>query len=269
VIIGGASTAYPATSSTQFDPRLSARYALTERSAVRASVYRAFNAPTLRDLYRNNQSGSSTILGNPYLQPETLVGGEAGIEWANGNSRVELNLYRSTIDGMQSRFALRGSPNLFQIMNLGTARSQGVEAAGDMRLSRRWAVNAGYTYAHSVVTSDPTPSLVGKWIAEVPRHSGSLSVRFRGDGGTTGEIRGRVVGRSYGDVSNLAVAPAHRIVDFSFSQPLRSCTNVYVLVENAFDEEYYQPLAVNSFRSGLPRTVTAGVRIDAFRRGRP
>jgi iron complex outermembrane receptor protein len=127
-------------------------------------------------------------------------------------------------------------------------------------------VNAGYTYAHSVVTSDPNPALVGNWLAEVPRHAGSLSVRFRGDRGTTGEIRGRVVGRSYGDVTNLALAPAHRIVDLSFSQPLRSWMSAYVLVENAFDEEYYLPLAVNSFRSGLPRTVTIGVRMDALRR---
>lgn len=264
VIEGGTSTFYPASSSREFDPRLSMRYALGTRSAIRASVYRAFNAPTLRDLYRNTQSGNSTLFGNPLLQPETLVGGEVGWEWANGRSRVEVNLYRSTIEGMQSRVNVNGNPNLFRAMNLGTARSQGIEAAGDVRLSRRWLVNAGYTFAHSVVTSDPNPALVGNWLVEVPRHSGSLALRFRGDGGTTGEVRGRVVGRSYGDATNLALAPAHRIVDMSLSQPLRAWLDAYVLIENAFDEQYYMPLAVNSFRSGLPRTVTAGIRVDGL-----
>jgi outer membrane receptor protein involved in Fe transport len=264
VIAGGASTAYPATSSTQVDPRLSVRYGLGGRSAIRGSVYRAFNAPALRDLYRNTQSGNSTLLNNPFLEPETLVGGEVGWEWANGSSRVEVNVYRSTIDGMQARVTVGGNPNILRIMNLGTGRSQGVEAAGDLRLSRRWAVNAGYTYAHSVVVSDPDPALIGNWLGEVPRHAGSLALRFRGDGGTTGELRGRVVGRSYGDATNLALAPAHRIVDFSLSQPVRPWMDAYVLVENAFDETYYLALAVNSFRSGLPRTVTVGVRLDGL-----
>ncbi|MEA2464140.1 MAG: hypothetical protein QOJ98_1887, partial [Acidobacteriota bacterium] len=224
----------------------------------------AFNAPTLRDLYRNTQTGNSTLLSNPFLEPETLVGGEVGWEWANGSSRVELNVYRSTIDGMQARVTVNGNPNLLRIMNLGTGRSQGVEASGDVRLSRRWAVNAGYAYAHSVVVSDPDPELVGNTLAEVPRHAGSLAVRFRGDGGTTGEIRGRAVGRSYGDATNLAIAPAHRIVDFSLSQPVLPWMDAYLLVENAFDETYYLALAVNSFRSGLPRTITVGVRLDGF-----
>jgi outer membrane receptor protein involved in Fe transport len=265
VIAGGTATSYPAASSRQLDPRLSVRYSLGARSAVRASVYRAFNAPTLRDLYRNNQSGNSLILGNPYLQPETLVGGEAGWEWANGGTRFEVNLYRSTIDGLQSRVTVPGQPNTFLNMNLGTSRSQGVEAVADLRLSPRWIVNAGYTYADSVVTSDPSPSLVGNWIAEVPRHAGSLAVRYRGDRGTSGEIRARAVSRSFGDASNLAEEPAYRIIDLSFAQTVRPGLDVYAIVENALDEHYYLPLAVNSFRSGLPRTVTAGVRLDGFR----
>ncbi|HYO78187.1 MAG TPA: TonB-dependent receptor, partial [Thermoanaerobaculia bacterium] len=159
VVTGGATTIYPETSSTQLDPRVSVRYALRERSALRASVYRAFNAPTLRDLYRNNQSGNSIILGNPYLEPETLVGGEIGWEWAGSAARVELNLYRSTIDGLHSRVNVDGNPNLFRNMNLGTSRSQGIEAIGDLRIARQWLVNAGYTFADSVITSDPSPAL--------------------------------------------------------------------------------------------------------------
>lgn len=262
IVEGGTSTFYPATSSTQLDPRLSVRYAAGARSAFRASVYRAFNAPTLRDLYRNNQSGNSLILGNPYLQPETLVGGEVGWELAGDRMRVEINLYRSTIDGLQSRVNVDGNPNVYRFMNLGTSRSQGVEFVGDLRLSRAWLVTSSYTFADSVVTSDPDPALVGKMMTDVSRHAGSVSVRYRGDGGTTAEVRGRAVSRSYGDASNLALSPGHRVVDLSVSQAVRPWLDVYTMLENAFDENYYQALAATSFRRGLPRTVTAGVRIN-------
>jgi outer membrane receptor protein involved in Fe transport len=268
VITGGATTIYPATSSTQLDPRVSVRYEIAPHSAVRASVYRAFNAPTLRDLYRNNQSGNSVILGNPYLEPETLIGGEIGYEWAGSSARVELNLYRSEIEGLQSRVLVSG--NTFRNMNLGTSRSQGIEAVGDVRLSRQWLVNGSFTFADSVVTSDPSPALVGNQIAEVPRYAGSLSIRYVDERGTRGEVRGRSISRSFGDASNGALSPAHQVVDLSLSQTISKSLDVYVLLENALDENYYQALAANSFRRGLPRTVTAGVRVSAllFGRGR-
>ncbi len=263
VVAGGTSTFYPNSSSTQIDPRVSARFALSEHSALRASAYRAFNAPTLRDLYRKNQTGNSIILGNPYLEPETLVGGEVGWEWANGPTHVEVNLFRNVIDGLQSRANVAGQPaNVFQFFNLGKGRSQGLELLADVRLSRRWSVNAGYTYADATIIEDPSPDLQGKWLPEVAPHMGSFSVRFHGDRGTHADLRGRILSRSYGEAQNVSLSPAHRVVDLSLSQQLRSWIDAYVMVENLFDESYYLALAPTSFRSGLPRTVTAGVRVN-------
>ena len=262
-ILGGAVTNYPAKTSKQLDPRVSIRYALGGRSAVRASAYRAFNAPTLRDLYRNNQTGNSIILGNPALEPETLVGGEVGWEWATDRGHVEVNIYRSVIDGLQSRANVPGQPaNVFQQLNLGKSRSQGLELMADLRLAQRWSLNAGYTLADSTIIEDPDPALIGNMVPEVPKHIGSLGVRYRGVHGTNVDVRGRVVSRSYGEASNLALSPAHRVVDFSISQPVRPWLELYGVVENVFDESYYLALAPTSFRSGLPRTVTGGVRID-------
>jgi outer membrane receptor protein involved in Fe transport len=266
-VIGGNATEYPAASSTQLDPRVSVRYAINARSAVRGSVYRAFGAPSLRDMYRNNQTGNSLVIGNPYLKPETLVGGEAGYEWAGDHARVEVNLYRSTIDGLVSRAHVNGQPaNVFQNVNLGTARAQGLELIGEWRMSRRWSMNAGYTLADSTIVEDPDPAIVGNMIPEVSKHVGSLGVKFRGDRGTNVDVRGRVVSRQYGEAANQAVAPAHRIVDLSASQQVRSWLDVYATLENVFDQGYYFALTPTAFRSGLPRTFTAGIRLTPLRK---
>jgi len=263
VIAGGEAIDFPDTSSNQIDPRFSIRYALGARSAVRASVYRAFNAPILRDLYRKTQTGSSIIFGNPYLEPETLVGGEIGWERATDKAHVEINLYRSTVSGLQARSAMPNAPsNYYLTMNLGKSRSQGVEIMADYRFSRRWSADLGYTYADATIIEDPDPSLVGNWIPEVAPHIGSLSVRFRGDRGTNVDVRGRVLSRSYGESANVAVAPAHRVVDLSLSQQLRSWIDAYALVENAFDEHYYLALTPTAMRAALPRTITAGFRLN-------
>jgi iron complex outermembrane recepter protein len=259
---GGETNIYPETSSRQFDPRVSFRYLLGASSTVRASVYRAFNAPTLRDLYRNNQSGNSIILGNPYLEPETLVGGEVGWEWAGSRGRVEMNLYRNIVEGLQSRAHVPGRPdNVSRFMNLGTARSQGLEVMSTLVLTRNWSVDASFTHADSTVTDDPDPNLIGNRVPEVPRDAGSLTLRYRGGRGTTAEIRGRSVGHSYGDANNTAKSPAHQVVDFSVSQRVRPWIDVYLVAENVFDELYYQALTTTAFRNGLPRSITTGVRL--------
>jgi len=262
VTVNGAASYYPSASSTQLDPRVSFRYAIGERSAIRGAAYRAFKAPTLRDLYRNNQTGTSILLGNPYLEPETLVGAELGVEWALSRAHVEVNVYRSDIDGLQSRAQVPGQPsNVFRNLNLGKSKSQGIELMADARLSTAWSVNAGYTYADSTVIEDPSPALVGKWLPEVPRHIGSLSIRYRSAGGTTADLRGRVVGRSYGEAANLLPSQAHRIVDLSLAQPLRDWIDAYAILENLLNEEYYLVLTPTSLRSGQPRTVSAGLRL--------
>ncbi len=265
LIVGGPEEYYEDTSSRQFNPRLSVRYALGERSVIRAAAYRAFNAPTLRELYRNSQTGNSTLLGNPDLVPEILVGGELSWEWVGQLSRLQVHLYRSEIDGVQSRVESDSDPNVYFYKNLGTARSQGVELTGDFRLSRHLSVSGAYTFADSVITEDPNRELVGNWAIEVPRHSGSVSLRYISDGGTRAELRALALGRSYSDADNLALSPGHEVVDLSFSRPIRSGLDGYVVVENVFDEGYYLALARTSFRSGLPRTITLGIRLKDLR----
>ncbi|MEO8382421.1 MAG: TonB-dependent receptor [Acidobacteriota bacterium] len=261
-ISGSTPTVYPVATSKQLDPRVSVRYAVGRSTALRGSVYRAFKAPTLRELYRTTATGNSILIGNPYLEPETLVGGEVGVEWANARANVQVNLYRSEIEGLLARANVPGQPsNVFQNLNLGTSRSQGVEVMADVHLTPRWSVTAGYTYADSQVIEDPNPDLVGKLLPEVVPHIGSLAIQYRGGHGTTLDFRGRVLSRSYGEAGNLVAAPAHRVVDLAAAQPVRPWLDVYAMAENVFDEKYYSVLSTTAFRTGQPRTLTGGVRL--------
>jgi outer membrane receptor protein involved in Fe transport len=261
-IAGGATKVYPSTTSTQLNPRVSVRYELAARTAVRGSAYRGFKAPTLRELYRTNQAATSVQLANPFLEPETLIGAELGFEWARSRAHVEVNVFRNDIDGLQVRAQVPGQPNAFRQVNLGSGRSQGIETAGEVRLPRGWSVVAAYSLTDSVITDNPVDStLEGKQTPDAPRHLGSLELRYRGQGGTSVSLRGRQLSRSYGEPANLVAQPAHRIVDFAVSRPIRSWIDAYALLENAFDEDYFYVITATSFRTGQPRTFSAGVRV--------
>lgn len=262
LIVNGLQTQYSPASSTQVNPRISFRYAIAKSTAIRGAAYRAFKAPTLRDLYRTNQTGTTLLIGNAFLEPETLVGAEVGFEWANARAHVEVNVYRSDIEGLQARAQVPGRPNVFYQLNLGKSKNQGVEAMADLRLSPRWGMNLGYTYADSTVVEDPNPALEGKLIPEVVPHIGSVGVRFTGRDATTVSLRYRVLSHSYGESANLAESPAHRVLDLSALRPIRSWLNVYAIIENALDESYYYALTPTASRSGQPRTFSMGIRLN-------
>lgn len=262
LVVNGLQTHYDEASTTQIDPRVSFRYALAKTTAIRGAVYRAFKAPTLRDLYRTNQTGTSLNIGNALLEPETLVGGEVGVEWASDRAHVELNVYRSDIEGLQGRAQVPGQPNVFYQLNLGKSRSQGVEAMADLRFSSSWSVNLGYTYADSIIVEDPNPTIEGRLVPEVVPHIGSIGVRFAGRDASVVNLRYRVLSTSYGDSANLAVTPAHRVLDLSASRPVRPWLDVYATLENALDESYYYALTPVAARSGQPRTFSVGIRMN-------
>lgn len=262
LVVNGLQTHYDEATTTQVDPRVSFRYALAKTTAIRGAVYRAFKAPTLRDLYRTNQSGTALTIGNAFLEPETLVGGEVGVEWASERAHLEMNVYRSDIDGLQGRAQVPGQANVFYQLNLGKSRSQGVEAMADVRLSPSLALNLGYTYADSIIVEDPNPTIEGRLVPEVVPHIGSIGVRFAGRDATIVNLRYRVLSRSYGDSANLAVTPAHRVLDLSASRPVRSWLDVYATLENALDESYYYALTPVAARSGQPRTLSIGIRMN-------
>jgi len=263
VVLGGATTVYPSTTSRQLDPRLSLRYALNGSSAIRGAAYRGFRAPTLRELYRNSMSGQSTVMANPFLKPETLTGAEVGYEWGNPRAHVEVNVFRNDIKGLQVRVPVAGGGgNVVQNINAGSARAQGVELMTDVQVTPKFSVDAGYTYSDSTLVDNPTDrSIEGNVLPDVAPHYGSLGLRYLTTRGTSADVRWRVVSRSYGEPANVVPAPAHRILDLAVSHPLRPWIDAYAMLENALDEHYFYVLTPNSFRNGQPRAFTMGFRM--------
>jgi outer membrane receptor protein involved in Fe transport len=254
---------YPTTTTTTLNPRVSFRYAFSSGFAMRGAVYRAFKAPSIRELYRSNRSGSTLVIGNPHLQPERLMGGEIGAEWAGGPLHLSMNLFRNEVDGLQVRAPVAGQPsNVLSPANLGRIRSQGLELMADAALGRGWFIEAAYIHADSKIIEDVNPALVGNLVPEVSPHVGTLSLRHLSANGTTVNIRGRILARAYGDSANRGVTPAHRVFDIFVSHPVREHLDAYVSVENVLDAETYYAISAASTRNGRPRGIVAGLRLD-------
>ncbi|RKH32326.1 TonB-dependent receptor [Corallococcus praedator] len=227
----------------QLSPRLAARLRPLDWLTLRASVYRAFRAPTLNELYRPFQVGTVLTAANPDLDAERLWGTEAGVETLGPGGLIgRITGFWNVLDAPVTNVTL-ATPlpdgTTRQRQNLGQARVRGVELGTDWRPARQWTVLAAYTFVDPVVTDAPgQPDLVGRQLPQDPRHRGSLSVTFDEPSLLTATAQLRVVGPQYEDDLNARGMGGAAIVDLFVSRHLFWKVAAFAAVENLFDRSY-------------------------------
>ncbi|SPE39935.1 TonB-dependent receptor, plug [Candidatus Sulfopaludibacter sp. SbA3] len=140
---------------------------------LRGSLYRAFRAPTLNELYRNFSTGNTFTEANPALKPETVFGSEVGVDWIGENSSVRLTGYRNSLGDLVTNVTLSSSATSIvrQRANAAAAISRGMEA----EFRRRYHDLTGtlsYLYADSRYDTGPR-------IAQVPKHQGTAQLNYQ------------------------------------------------------------------------------------------
>lgn len=218
----------------------------------RGAVYRGFRAPTLNELYRQFKTGNVTTLANAALRPETLTGGEIGVDLTGEKTRASFTLYRNALSDLITNVTLSASPTAIirQRQNAGNATAQGVEA--DLR--RSWGNLQGtlsYLYADSFYST-------GYRIPEVARHQGSAQLAWV-HRGTLLAATVRAWSSQYDADMNTFLLPGYATVLVAANQRFsRSFTGI-AEVENLLDRQYYVQFSPTP-NTGSPRFWRLGLR---------
>jgi len=265
---------------TKFDPRLSARYALSDVFALRGAYYQAFRAPTLDNLYRGFASNGGIYYPNSALQPETLDGGEIGVDLTSQRLRAQVTYYRTTVHNLITTATLQSDqlpPGFFyggRLVNAASALVQGVEGELSWRIGGGFSSTVGYTWAQSVYTSNPTdPLSVGQQLTDVPRNSASAAVTYESTRGWRISTDTRYVSATAwtnAEHTNpgfpyQAAADPHFVVDLDASYPINTRLTIYLQIENLLDRHYIvNPGPFNPPEYGTPFQVFFGARVSLF-----
>ncbi|MDB4963536.1 MAG: TonB-dependent receptor [Myxococcales bacterium] len=252
----------------QVSPRLGALHEVSDQLAIRGSIYRAFRAPTLNELYRPFQVGTVMTAANAALEPEVLWGGELGPQVVVGTlvaratgfyNRVTDPIFNATLDTPAADGAMR------MRQNLGRARVAGLELEASWRPAEAWTATVGYTFMHAKVVDAPVhPDLVGAWLAQDPRQRASGTLTFDDPAIATLSAEARFTSRQFEDDLNTLPMDAYVLFDVFASRRLGRGFSWFASATNVLDRRYLVGRAgVDTI--GQPRTLLTGV---AFTVGR-
>src|SRR6202167_5341081 len=151
---------YPSRSYTAFSPRASIVNAINSHVTWSASLYRAFRAPTLNELYRSFRQANNLTDANPNLTAERLTGGEAGVAVQAFNQRLQLrgSVFFNEIVNPISSVSCQVTPVpsicpaptantlTFVRANLGRTSDPGFELDWLAQISSRFQLSGGYQF---------------------------------------------------------------------------------------------------------------------------
>jgi outer membrane receptor protein involved in Fe transport len=224
-------------------------------------------APTLNELYRNFSVGTLVTLGNAELGPERLRGGELGVSVApTDDLTVRTTWFDNRMKDPIATVTL--TPNtLAQRKNIGRTRIRGFQTDVEYRLGRSWRASAGYVLNRARITENPSdPALVGKFLQQVPKNRGALSVSYANPRYADVTLSALFVGHQFDDDQNVKAKtgeepglPAYGVVDLSALRALGRNLDVFFTVQNMFDKEYWVQLQPTTIAA--PRLVNVGLRV--------
>jgi outer membrane receptor protein involved in Fe transport len=226
-------------------------------------VTHAFRAPTLNELFRGFRVGSTITNPNADLDPETLTSFEGGATLTRGRGALRVVGFWNHLANAVTNVTLSSTPQLItrQRQNAGTIRAAGLEVEGEWQLVPAVRATVGAQFVDSVFTDAGDANLVGNRVPQVPRAQGSAGLRAVLPSGflLTGQFR--FTSSQFDDDQNQFLLGRAYIVDLFASQRVRRGLDVFVAMENLFDDEY--DVGRTPQRTiGLPRTVRAGVRVE-------
>jgi outer membrane receptor protein involved in Fe transport len=259
---GGAtvSTAYGDRGESALSPRFGLLFRASSAVSIVGSVYGAFRAPTLNELYRSFRLGDTLTLANPQLGPERLRGGEAGVRLARGPAALRLTAFDSNLHDAVANVTVTTAPGLVtrQRQNVARVRARGLEAEAELALGQHAFASAGYAFTDSRVLSFPgEPALEGRSVVQVPRHQ--LTFQARHEGAWRLGLQLRYTGEAWDDDRNtLLLDPAWQL-DARAGRLVGGGVELFVAGENLLDAEIVTALTpVPSLAPGSCAPVARG-----------
>ncbi len=246
------------------NPKFSVLYRVNDRVRVGASVYQAFRAPTLNELYRDFSSSGFTFLSNDRLDPERLTGADMKVEaelLPDGLLGLRATGHYDVIKD-QILFLTQGPVSVMR-QNIGEGRSVGTDVELRSRLDDLLYMTVGYSFVDSVITSFPNqPFREGLRIPNVSRHQVTASLAIGQPSVVQFTLQARYLSRQFADDLNHQPIADFIVLDASLRKRVTPWAELFINGENLTDRHYIATQTGGLKTLGQPLLILGGLRID-------
>lgn len=254
-----------------FQPHAGVAYKLTDKAEIFGGftqVTRAFVSSATSGPFSTTQAGFNALIARG-LKPESSDTFELGARYNdnvfNGVIGVYYVNFRNRLLGVQTGAGIVGNPAILQ--NVGSVRSLGFEAAGDVRLSGGLTLFASYsytgaTYRDNVITPTAVIATKGKEVVDTPKHLLRGEVAYDSDA-FFGRVGANYMSKRYFNYLNDRSVPGRVLVDatvgYRLDAGLRAPLELQLNATNLFGKDYVATIGSNGFgNSGDNQTLLAG-----------
>ncbi|WP_299976638.1 TonB-dependent receptor [Desulfobacula sp.] len=223
-----------------FNPKLGLVYHATGNTTLRASIGKAFQAPSLPRLYTYMLRGPKQIWGNPDLKPETMISYEVGLDHNFfDNLLVKLTLYEAQGDDFISTRTI--GVNKVQFDNISEVQMRGIEAELRYDITDEISCQSSYTFNESTIEkNDVDQSVVGNNLSYTPENKFSLGVIYNNPDLFKADVRLRYTDEMYVDQENSEETRLddYWTVDIKITKEIFKHAEFSLECENLLDKGY-------------------------------
>jgi iron complex outermembrane receptor protein len=250
----------------------------TESRTFRNTAYRAgatYNISKAIDLFANVSTGfqnpdADDMAINPALKEQTSINYEVGARGVVSVIDTDDLTYEGSIYQLDNKDILGPQDGTYAfsspIDNIGDSRSRGLELSLRSDASKMFSFTLAYTFLdakytkhnlHAITLQDRSTiyyDIVGKEIPRVSKHTLDLFVNYN----VTNELKliTELYAKSsyYADEVNLVKFDGYELVNLQARYNTKlfgSALELYVKVDNAFDNQYYRSVFMHSDKRGI------------------
>jgi outer membrane receptor protein involved in Fe transport len=257
----------------EFSPSAGLVWTPAKAWRLRAAAQQAFRRPTLNELYRPFRVGNVITEANAALDTERVTSAELGADYTHEQVTLSAAVFWNELSDAVGNVTIARGPGTFPIvgfipaggtgrqrLNLDRLRVRGLELSAEWRPLPSLSLNAAYLYNDAVVRrATLAPGLVGRRLAQVPRHSAVLGADWRYRKLTL-TPRVRVIGRQFEDDENLLILGTAAIADLGARYQVGH-GELFLTIENLGNTRLETGRSADGLvNTGTPRLILAGFR---------
>ncbi len=255
---------FPNRDDLSLNGRLGATANLTEQLSLRTAGYTGFRVPTLNELYRPFRVGNTVTDANAALDPEQLLGGEAGVEWRPLKTmRLGAIVFYNRLENAIGNVTLATNPDsiLRQRQNIDLVIAPGFEFSSEWQIAAPFFLRASYLWTEPTVDRASDAALVGRLLAQTPEHTVTVAAEWRPHKRWLLTGQARYSSRQFEDDQNAIALAPFITLDAAIFYEISDKFSAGLKIENLFDTEIENGKSADGLVSiGAPRLVTLQVQ---------